>query len=216
MKEIGVLTIDVSGSREIEDRGAFQAKLKDAIKRVNAEYRPHIISGFSITLGDEFQGALKEPEISLDIFTYFEHLLHPIRIKGGLGIGAVSTPVTKNIREMDGPAFHRSREAVEKAKRSKSRLLAISGKELHDSVVNVILELVGITKDRWTDRQREVTWYISRKKTTIARTAQHFNVTKQNISQILEKAGFKQIKKAEDMVKTILAGRQSGRIDFEK
>lgn len=214
--EIGVLTIDIERSREVENRNALQMKLKKTIETVNAEYGKHIISGFSITRGDEFQGALRDLELFYEIFSYFEHLLHPIKVKGGFGVGTLSTSVSKNISEMDGPAFHRSREAIEAAEKSKNQIQIKSEREISDRIINVILDLIGSIKEGWTKRQREITWHVSKEKTTIVQAAKDFSVTKQNISQILENSSYKSIRKAEDAVKTLMKEYQAVEVDKKK
>ncbi len=215
-REIGVLTIDIERSREVENRNALQLKLKKTIETVNTEYGKHIISGFSITRGDEFQGALRDLELFYEIFSYFEHLLHPIKIKGGFGVGTLSTSVSKNISEMDGPAFHRSRDALESAEKSKNQIQIKSEREISDRIINVILDLISSIKERWTKRQREVTWHVSKEKITIVQAANDFSVTKQNISQILENSSYRSIRKAEDVLKTIMKEYQAIGVDNEK
>jgi len=99
-KKVAVLTVDVSKSREFEDRGELQIKIKNAIKEVNSKYKNNLLAKFSITLGDEFQGAIKDREMSYDMLTWIEDLLYPARVKGGLGLGRVETPLSEKVTEM--------------------------------------------------------------------------------------------------------------------
>ena len=47
--------------------------------------------------------------------------LHPTKIRFGVGVGNITTQIQKmNIQEMDGPAFHLARKAIEQLAKEKA------------------------------------------------------------------------------------------------
>jgi len=203
-KKVAVLTVDVSKSREFEDRGELQIKIKNAIKEVNSKYKNNLLAKFSITLGDEFQGAIKDKELSYDMLTRIEDLLYPTKVKGGLGLGRVETSLSEKVMEMDGSAFHRSREALKKAKNSNVEMVVVSGQEDFDATINTILELLSIIKNQWTKRQREVVTYLRGRDVTLEKAGEKFGVTKQSLSKTRKKTNFKSVASAETEIRRLL------------
>ncbi|MGB4438298.1 MAG: SatD family protein, partial [Sedimentibacter sp.] len=51
---------DIVNSKKIDNRNDVQIKLKSLLKRIDEKYTDDIASDFMITLGDEFQGLLKD------------------------------------------------------------------------------------------------------------------------------------------------------------
>jgi len=55
-----VLLCDIVDSRGIKKRRNFQNQFKQYIERINRDYKNQIISPFTVTLGDEFQGVMRD------------------------------------------------------------------------------------------------------------------------------------------------------------
>lgn len=157
---------DLVSSRQLEDREQVQKQLKDALKWLNTMYAKDLASKFTITLGDEFQGLLKDGTHCMDMIFYLEQALFPVRFRMGIGIGTMWTPIQPEISlGADGPAYHNAREAIELLKANKNRVHSFSqdamimGMEeipFDYRMTNEVLALLLVIKQSWTSRQRLV------------------------------------------------------------
>lgn len=116
-----VINIDIVSSRKIKKREELQEKLKMFFKIANEKYKNILVAPITFTLGDEWQIVLSVPQKSYDVFKYFQSYLlkNKIDIYCGIGIGRISTKLSKDTREMDGEAFINAREALNIAKKIK-------------------------------------------------------------------------------------------------
>jgi len=146
---------DVRRSREHPDRPGLQRRLEQAIDQANGLLAPVLAASLVLTLGDEFQGLLVKPEAGLDVVLAIEGELRPARLRYALGWGRLSTPLRGTAIGMDGPCFHRAREAMAVAKR-RDLWIAVGGfGEETDATLNGILGLIGAVRSTWTPIQAE-------------------------------------------------------------
>jgi len=199
-----VITVDIKGSKKLKDRAVIQNEILNLLSNLNKKFSDHIIADFMITLGDEFQGVLKNTKPILKIFKYIKENL-PVEFYCGVGVGSIETPLSRKPSEMDGSAFHRSREALEEAKKKRIEIVFKSDHEEIDFPLNSIMELILYVQNKWTKRQREVISFLeSQKDVNLSVVAKHFRVSKQAISKIIRAAGWKAIRKAEKVVEHYL------------
>ena len=67
-----VIIGDIVKSREIQDRQKFQQRFKDALKDTSTIFDSQaIVSQFVVTIGDEFQGILKQADKIFHFIRYF-------------------------------------------------------------------------------------------------------------------------------------------------
>ena len=135
-----ILTCDLVRSREITRRLEAQEELKNAIDLINGVFKETILAPFVIVWGDSFQVVLKSLSGFYSILETFEENLS-VKFRCGIGIGRITTNFSPNTLEMDGPAFHRSQEALEFAKEEKRSVWIKSEKTSFDKVVNTLLIL---------------------------------------------------------------------------
>ncbi|HHY48055.1 MAG TPA: hypothetical protein GX506_12240 [Firmicutes bacterium] len=197
-----VITCDLRRSREITPRQPVQDAIKRALERINAEYATIIVSGFSFTLGDEWQGLIKEPRLAYELVWAMRRYLPGIRIYAGIGLGEISTAVAP-VQEMDGPAFHRAREAVELAKSQQRGVAFVSGDPEGDPVVNSLLRLIEGTWNRATQRQVQVVLSYEQTR-NMSMTAERLGITKQAVSKILKAAMWDEVIEAREGLKVLL------------
>lgn len=145
---------DVVGSREVEDRRNLQQRLRVAVDRANRLYTKTIAAGFVMTIGDEFQGLLKEPEGVDKILADIQASVHPIELRFGLGIGGLETPLEMVALGMDGPCFHRARAAIERAESRESFIDVEAPRQIPGFHIYSLL-YAGL-RQRWTMRQKQV------------------------------------------------------------
>lgn len=103
------------------------------------------------TAGDELQVALADADAALQIIL---HLTREGTWSVGVGIGAVEEPLPAQVRAARGPAFVNARDAVERAKRTPTRLAVTGGEAGADAeaLIRLLLEL----RDRRTPEGWEV------------------------------------------------------------
>lgn len=195
---LSCLTVDLIASREHLDRSATQARLEDAIDQVNHSLSAAIVVPFSVTLGDEWQGLLDSPAAALEADFLFRDLLHPLPVASGVGTGGVSTPLRERTPLMDGPCFHRAREAIGQAKdrRGQATVLA-SSDPLLDEAVNALCLLLHSLADRWTPKQlQSLRAYVAHGTEAAAATA--LGVTQPTLHQSLDRSQAKLYLEARD------------------
>lgn len=145
---------EVVGSREVEDRRNLQQRLRVAVDRANRLYTDSITAGFVLTIGDEFQGLLKDVEGVDKLLADIRASVHPIELRFGLGIGGLDTPLENVALGMDGPCFHRARTAIEKAE-SRQSLIDVETPQ-PDLTFHIYSLLYAALRQRWTMRQIQV------------------------------------------------------------
>ena len=180
---------DIVKSKEIPDRMQAQKDLEAVLEKVNKQYKDDIASGFTITLGDEFQGLLHSTQNVLSIIEEIKNAMHPIKLRLGIGIGDIDTEIQKEkALGADGPAYYNARDAVNKLKEGEKKnetpkqsvLFSVSEKEnQHLDLVNAALSLCHLVELGWTEKQRRM-----------------YNLMKQNNSSQVTVAGILDVNKS--------------------
>lgn len=153
---LACLTTDLVGSTLVPRRREMQLLLERTLRATNQAFRAELVVPLAVTLGDEWQGLARSIEAAFRIDFHVRRALRPHRVRSGIGLGEVTTPVRERTALMDGPCFHRSRAALASAKkRSGSATLLDSGRPALDGYVNAIERLLHGVMDDWTDVQHE-------------------------------------------------------------
>ena len=134
---------------------------KVAVALVNKKDKHRIVSPLTITLGDEFQGIIKNAQSALqivfDLEQYLMRLKSPFKLRYVIYEGEIETQLNrKNAYEMLGPGLTQARDALVALKSSRHRFNI----SLKDRTVSTKLKLgmviyQGIV-DRWTVAQQRV------------------------------------------------------------
>jgi hypothetical protein len=199
---------DIRRSRHLGDRREAQRTMELALDGVNKARQDEVASSFVITLGDEFQGLLKRAAAIMGILNALEARLDGIPMRYGVGWGTLSTELRDQALGMDGPCFHKAREAVWESKQD-NRWVTVSGFGRDDDVLNGQLTLIGTVRDRWTDRQAE-TVALVRQARTQKEAANALGVARSTVSEALTAAMYGSVVAAESAVSAIL-GRHDER-----
>ena len=146
---------DIVGSKQLPGRDAFQTELAAFLKETSSR-NPALISPYTITLGDEFQAVYKSADtLFADTFSIMCQI-HPAQARFAVGVGGISTEINrKQALGMDGPAFHRAREAITELKKT-SFLLRLQGDPANEAghdrwqLINHLLNLVSHGMDGWS------------------------------------------------------------------
>ena len=140
-----IITADQRDSRNNDDL------VPDAIQAAVRIGGARLESAPDRTAGDELQLATADPTAALAITL---HLTRTGTWCVGIGVGPVESPLPASVRAGRGAAFVHARDAVERAKRTPTRL-AITGDEAAtdaESLVRLLVEL----RDRRSDEGWEV------------------------------------------------------------
>jgi len=207
---LSCLTVDLIASRRNTNRSATQTRLEEAIDQANRSLSAAIVVPFSVTLGDEWQGLVDSPAAALEADFLFRDLLHPLAVASGVGMGGVSTPLRDRTPLMDGPCFHRAREALARAKdrRGQATVLA-SGDPLLDEAVNALCMLLHGLAARWTPKQfQSLQAYVNHG--TEAAAASALGVTQPTLHQSLDRSQAKLYLEARDALLHFVSQYPSG------
>jgi hypothetical protein len=146
---------DLRGSRQAADREVLQERLEAALERVNRRCAAELTASLTVTLGDEFQGLIRRPGAAIELIGHLEAELAGTPIRYGLGWGSLATRLREQAIGMDGPCFHRAREALEAARRQE-RWIVVRGLAADDErIIDAILALMAGVRERWKPKQVE-------------------------------------------------------------
>lgn len=199
---------DIQGSRRHGDRGTLQQRFAEAIetaadRREGSEHAAPA-SGPTITTGDEFQ-ALFASAAGVEAFLVdVTELMHPVRLRFGLGLGELATPLQTEAVGMDGPCFHEAREALERADEEDAWVRVGGFGSTWDASMEAFFDLVASVRGDWTDRQREFA-QAYRELGVQQAVADRFDVSKSTVSESLSSAHAREVHEAERAIGTLLA-----------
>lgn len=200
-----VLTGDLKSSRKMEDRAKIQEKLRNALVTVNKVFDEVISAEFVIFGGDGFQGMLSSLEYFFDVYyELFENIGHQFYM--GIGVGGISTNLSKNVGEMDGEVFYRSSESLSKAKKEGSWIVFKSGEGV-DDIVTSVLNLMADVIWSWSKRQRSIIVYYRKhgeNREAVKSAAENFGVGDRSIYKTLRTGKYHLLKSAENALREIL------------
>lgn len=209
-----VIIGDIIDSKTIIDRKDSQARFKKVLSEINIKYAKDIASKFTITLGDEFQGLLKNRNNIIKIIFEIEMAMFPINLRFGVGIGDISTDINfEYSSEIDGPAYHRARNMIETLESSKSQYskreanILISSDEKNteiDKLLNSILSVSTVLKSKWTLRQTQVIHAYLLNDENQYKAADKLGIGQSSVNKALNNGSFYTYKSAMDNVNSFL------------
>ncbi|MCL2826082.1 MAG: SatD family protein [Eggerthellaceae bacterium] len=131
--DYSALIIDVVRSREYlnydlasnsNKRQEIQDFLTYCIKFLNNNFSNTIESCLTFSGGDEIQGLFSDPGSAYLCFRLLTMLVHPVKIRGGIGIGTWNIKTNEiTSASQDGIAYFNARQSITDAKKSKTSLL---------------------------------------------------------------------------------------------
>lgn len=201
-----VVLADVIGSRELEDRAAFQETIDAALETVNGRYAGTIRTSFELIKGiDEFGGVLGEFAPIYEVMAIVLDRVHPVEVRFGIAqgpidVGGPGDPIT----ELDGPAFHTAGERVEALDRT-DLYVGIETGRAFDSLVENTLNLLVLHRAELTERQVEVIRMYERHGTQQA-AATALGVPQQSISKTLQRAEYNRTRVIREQLRDALEG----------
>ena len=189
---------DIRGSRELADRSEAQREFKQVVNSLNEELPDSsIASQFTVTTGDEFQALLREATDAVEAVVSVSDRFHPAQLRFGIGVGALDTQLnpTQAIG-MDGPCFHRAREAIEAAEDAGAWVRVDGWSSELVAHVNAMFDLVQCVREDWTDRQAQFARALKAEGTQ-KRVVERFDVSKSTVSESLSSGHVQEVREAE-------------------
>ncbi|MGT2906331.1 SatD family protein [Streptococcus dentiloxodontae] len=153
---------DLIASKELADeRQQVQEKMLLALSEINQVYADYIVSKFSITLGDEFQGLLKENAPIFQIIDDINRRIYPRKLRYGLGKGEILTKINPEISiGSDGPAYWRAREAIQQVHQKNdygnTQVFVRVNDAFKDTCLNALISASEAIKSDWRNSQMEL------------------------------------------------------------
>ena len=206
-KTFVVVIGDLIRSRNIKNRFLVSKKIHDIIKIINREYMSNIFAPLELTKGiDEFSLVLKNPAQSYCICRAIDEYIYPERyrfaiVKGQLDIGMTS----KNAKTLDGPAFHKAADCLNKIKKTDQRFIFDLGNDC-DLLISEAANLIAIIADSRSARQQEIVELYNRYNNQ-KKIARKLKISQQAISDTLKQANYRSVLKAINSIDAYLAGR---------
>jgi SatD family (SatD) len=155
-----VLMADIVGSTKRNSK-LLMTDFKNLVTDINTTHKRYILSPLTITLGDEFQGVVKDVYGTFQIIFNLE--LSLIRLKRSFTLryviqeGKIDTKLNRTkAYEMLGPGLTAARKQLNTMKSSKSRFrIALNNQILSTQLALAMNSYQGIT-DQWTPAQKKV------------------------------------------------------------
>lgn len=192
-----------SRSLSLRKRQAAQKDFTALMKQLNHKYAKSVLAKFVITLGDEFQAILSDPAIIPDLI-WAIRLTFPYPVRLGFGHGALSTAVPEYAINVDGPALHRARAAIERARKGKILGGVFAGfGEPKDAILGGVARLLEFHRQTRSDQQLRIMDLLRAGKTQL-QISQIFKVTPQAISDQVRAAGWEAYRDGEAALRAVL------------
>ena len=205
---------DIKESRCLENRFEIQMKMKRILEKINKDYEKDISSKFLITLGDEFQGLLNNGNNLLKIIQDIQIMLHPVKLRFGIGVGEISTVINPEMAlGADGPGYYNARKAIEDLKYNEKRKKAVladvriemnSNTSVQSMLINTIFELMKAIEIEWSERQREIIWDMIKHQDGQKNSAMRLGITQSAVQKALASARYYTYVKAIDNLEKVL------------
>jgi hypothetical protein len=155
-----ILMADIVGSSKRKAKTLMQ-DFKKIVAHTNTTGRANILSPLTITLGDEFQGVIKNPNAAIQIIFELEQQLLSLKktfkLRYIIQEGEIETKLNKErAYEMLGPGLTEAREKLMTMKSTKQRFhVSLRDKDMSEKLNLMLIVLQGIT-DKWTPVQQKI------------------------------------------------------------
>lgn len=190
------------GSRSLEGRATLQRELARALEAANRGAGDALAAPLSLTAGDEVQGLFRRPEAVVDAVVAIADATFPARLIYGFGFGILETDLGPDPALLDGPCFHRAREALGEAGGQGAWLVAKGLSGPGDLIVTALFRLLGELRSRWTGIQAQhVRQARGRRQKEVA---EQLGKAESTVSESLKAAGFQAVLGGEEAVRAAL------------
>ncbi|MGH0053624.1 MAG: SatD family protein [Sphaerochaetaceae bacterium] len=131
--------IDVVGSRNAKNRLALQGHLKKVITLCNKLFIDEIDKEVVFSAGDEMQGLFLSAAGAYRYVQMFLKLMYPINIRSGIGTGVLDYHADWDSTELDGPAYHTARDAIDEVHERETQGILFRGLGKAEPYTNALM-----------------------------------------------------------------------------
>ena len=144
---------DVVKSRN-KDQKQLIKELKQTVRFINRKYSNDILSPLTITLGDEFQGIIKNVESGLSIIIEIEEYIiknkFDFKLRYVFNVGDIDTQINAKVaHEMLGVGLTETRTKLNQLKSTDNRINVSMGDEIISSVINNSFVVLDNIINKW-------------------------------------------------------------------
>lgn len=212
---------DIINSRELSSRKQVQDKLEATLNKLNQKYPQVIVSKFTITLGDEFQGLLTMDAPIFQMIDEIRKAMAPVDIRFGIGLGEMKTDI--NALESigaDGPAYWYARAAIDyvhqKDDYGYTQLAVGLADERTAQQINALLAVTEFMRKTWTASQFDtfnalLSLNIYNEKFKQRDVAKELNMTDNDLSKRLKSSGIKVYFRSKQAILELLRATEGGK-----
>lgn len=155
MSDFHIVMADIVKSRSYNGEVLIDS-FSRLVHRCNEMYENEILSPYTITLGDEFQGIVKSLKAAIETIFYLEEALLvedlSFQLRYVVVFDKIETPINREIAHgMTGPGLALAREMLTKKQRSKSRF-QFKLNYGHDFELNMLFRLVESLVSCWNKK----------------------------------------------------------------
>lgn len=148
-----ILMSDVIGSRS-KDQKLLMENFKLCTQYINKKYSEYILSPLTITLGDEFQGIIKDLDSTIKILLDIEEFIiennFDIKLRYVMVYGKIDTKINNEIAyEMLGEGLTNARNLLNNMKSSGNRFYIDSQNPQKNSIINNSFNIFQHIVDDW-------------------------------------------------------------------
>jgi SatD family (SatD) len=155
-----IMMADIIGSSKRHGM-ALMNDFVTMVAHLNKTNKKEILSPFTITLGDEFQGVVKNPfsamQVLFEIEKYLLTLKRPFKMRYVIHEGEIHTKLNKQrAYEMLGPGLTVARKTLSQMKTAKRRFnISLTDEDMTEKLNLMFVILQGIV-DHWTLSQSKI------------------------------------------------------------
>jgi hypothetical protein len=156
-----IVMADIIGSSDVDGKELME-EFSDLVEKTNRSFQDIILSPLTITLGDEFQGVVKQVTGAVDIIFYLDEqcLDAGIRLRHVIEYGEIDTDLnTERAHGMLGDGLTSAREQLERLKDS-SQEIAVEGFENESWVrqINLAFQLYRSFYNSWHEKDHKIAY----------------------------------------------------------
>ena len=143
---------DIVESKKLKpvQRKKVQKQLRAVFREINKS-SDGLQTTYSITLGDEFQSVYRKSSSLFNDVWSIKAAIYPVRVRIAIGAGEITTDTQQEKSlMMDGPAFHKTRDLINKLKDENLLISVETGDLIFDQLANSSLNILAGNLKNWS------------------------------------------------------------------
>ena len=195
-----VIIGDIIKSRALSNRYEVQKTFQSVVSEAQTTYGGRLVSPITLTIGDEFQSVMQSASDLFKIVDELETQMLPVQLRHGFGIGTIDTDINREYSiGMDGPAFHKAREALEISRRQNKRYHFCYDDSLIEQRINLLLSWMDAASRNWSPAKRKMLAY-KEEGATQTKIARYVKMSQPAVSQHMKSPYFKLIRETRSFI----------------